>query len=155
MKHKSIILIFFLCFCLSASIAFADELSHDIIPVQDDNSSTTPVVVDITQLLVPVATDPDVEDIEKVEIVEPTLIKAESTRSAITPSDTNGFKAVMLTIIGDYEMTVTDYTYQNNSNYYSHSISIERDWTWIISACMLGLITYCTFRAVGGCLCRV
>ena len=97
MKHKSIILIFFLCFCLSASIAFADELSHDIIPVQDDNSSTTPVVVDITQLLVPVATDPDVEDIEKVEIVEPTLIKAESTRSAITPSDTNGFKAVMLT----------------------------------------------------------
>lgn len=73
----------------------------------------------------------------------------------ITSNDANGFKAVMLSLIGDYETVITDYTYQSGSSgYYSHSISIERDWSWIWSCIMFIVCIYCTFRAVGGILCR-
>lgn len=73
----------------------------------------------------------------------------------ITANDANGFKAIMLSLIGDYETVITDYTYQSGSSgYYSHSISIERDWSWIWSCIMFIVCIYCTFRAVGGILCR-
>lgn len=69
----------------------------------------------------------------------------------VTASDANGFKAVMLSLIGDYETVITDYTYQSGtSGYYSHSISIERDWSWIWSCVCFIVVIYCFFRMIGG-----
>lgn len=71
----------------------------------------------------------------------------------VTASDANGFKAVMLSLIGDYETVITDYTYQSSaSGYYSHSISIERDWSWIWSCVCFIVVVYCFFRSIGGML---
>lgn len=153
MRNKKFPLLFF-CICLLCSYTFiyADELTVNEPTVPDDVSGPQTVVVDITQLLN--KDDPDPDTVQKVEIQEPQLVQVEQTRTTVAPSDANGFKAVLLTVLGDYETVVTDYTYQNNSNYYSHSIEIEQDYAWICSCCMLGLFVYCTFRIIGGMLCK-
>lgn len=161
MKHKSFI--FFLCgvlVSLSMSVIFADDLLEETNIdtenntvqniTEDDLSSPAQVVVDITQLLNQNNKENDIE-VDQVEVIEPQLISVEVENLRISPSDTNGFKAVMLQIIGDYEPTVTDYTYQqNNYQYLSHSINIERDWSWICSCGVFALLLYFTFRTIGG-----
>lgn len=83
-------------------------------------------------------------------------IKSVSVSSErVSASDSNGFKAVMLGLIGDYETVITDYTYrQGTQQYDSHSINIERDWSWIFSCCTFMLVVLCVFRLVGGLLCK-
>lgn len=147
------VLLFFLLFTLSSVCIFADdELPNDSEPVSVIDNNSTPVVVDITQLINSQST-PTVEDdtIQQVEVLEPELVNVTSTLQTITAADTSGFKAVMLSILGDYETVVTDYEYRNNNNtYYSHSITIERDWAWICSCGVFALLLYCTYRAIGG-----
>lgn len=147
------VLLFFLLFTLGSVCIFADdELPNDGDPVQTIDNYSTPVVVDITQLINSQST-PAVEDdtIQQVEVLEPELVNVTSTLQTITAADTSGFKAVMLSILGDYETVVTDYEYRNNNNtYYSHSITIERDWAWICSCGVFALLLYCTYRAIGG-----
>lgn len=147
-------LLFFLCFMLSCACVFADdELSDDVEPIQDNNNNSTPVVVDITSLInnqkdTSDDTDSDPKDVYSLE---PELVNMTTEIKRISPSDTSGFKAVMLTILGDYETTITDYEYRTgNNSYTSHSINIERDYTWLASACIFGLLLWCTFRSIGG-----
>lgn len=156
MKNTKFLLLFF-CLLLigSSSFAFADDTADDSITIPDNIDTPTPVVVDITSILNNNdSSKSDSDEPDLVEVIEPILIKAEQTRQTVQPSDANGFKAVLLTVLGDYETVVTDYTYQNSSNYYSHSIEIEQDYAWICSAAMLGLIVFCTFRIIGGMLCK-
>lgn len=157
---------FFLCGLLctfSFSCIFADDLLEETYSdteynsiqdiTEENNNSTAQVVVDITQLLNNQNKDNEKEDdiLTPVQIVEPELISVEVEQLRISPSDSNGFKAVILTLIGDYEPTVTDYTYQqNNYQYLSHSINIERDWSWICSCGIFALLLYFTFRSIGG-----
>lgn len=156
MHNNKFILLFF-CILLIGSTCFtyADD-TDDSITIPNDLNNAAPVVVDITQLIN--NNDTSKSDSNEPDLVQTTdleLVQATQTRQSVTPSDTNGFKAVLLTIIGDYETVVTDYEYRNNQNtYYSHSIEIEQDYAWICSAAMLGLITFCTFKIIGGLLCK-
>lgn len=86
-------------------------------------------------------------------IKEPVLEKVEITSKTVSANDANGLKAVLLSMIGDYETVITDYTY-NNGTYQSHSISIERDYAWIWSAILLVVVMYCVFRGIGGIICK-
>ena len=128
------VLLFFCLFMLGSCCVFADdELPDDGFTIPPDNSSTTPVVVDITQLLVPSSSDDDDEP-QEVVVLEPQLVNVTSSIERVSASDSSGFKAVILGLIGDYETVVTDYEYRSGNNTYtSHSISIERDWAWICS----------------------
>lgn len=154
--HKKILLFFCLCFVLSSCFVFADESEDLSEPVQNDNNSTAPLVVDITQLLNKDSDSDQVNDPDTVYILEPELVSAETKSQKITAADSTGLKAVMLSLIGDYETTITDYTYQSGaSGYYSHSINIERDWSWICSCGVFAIVLYCTFKAIGGFLWRV
>lgn len=149
------ILLFFLCFMLSVSAVFADdELSDDSESVPVDVDTPATVVVDITQLLNQQkddSSDQKETDPQEVYTIEPELIGVTMETQRISPSDTSGFKAVLLTLLGDYETTITDYEYRTGtSQYTSHSINIERDWTWICSCCIFGLLIWCTFRSIGG-----
>lgn len=156
MKNK--ILLFFLCVCLSTAYIFADdELPDDgqSIPVDElDTSAPATVVVDITQLIKPSEdVEPSSQDseIEPVISLEPELISVTQSVQRVSASDTTGLKSVLLSILGDYESVVTDYEYRNNNNtYYSHSISIERDWAWLCSCGIFAILLYCTFRTIGG-----
>jgi hypothetical protein len=152
MRNKSFFILFFcLLFICSFSFVFANDADVDNGSIQEDINSPTITVVDITQLL---NKEDEKDTIQQVEVLEPQLIEVNQTRTTVSPSDANGFKAVLLSVLGNYETVVTDYTYQNNSNYYSHSIEIEQDYAWICSAAMLGLFVYCTFRIIGGMLCK-
>lgn len=71
--------------------------------------------------------------------------------SPISPADTNGLKAVLLGLIGDYDAIVVEYEYQNSNNYTSYLREIQPDYVWIASFCMLALVVYCVFR-LGGAL---
>lgn len=155
MKHNRVIL-FFLCMLLSAAPIFADEpISDDSFSVQDQQSDPTPVVVDITQLLTP-NTKGSTEDPQVVVVDDMQLVNMTQSMQRVSASDTSGFKSVLLQILGDYETVVTDYEYRNNNNtYMSHSIAIEQDYAWIASAGILALLIYCTFRSIGGILCRI
>ena len=154
--HKKILLFFCLCFVLSSCLVFADDAEDISEPVQNDNNTSAPLVVDITQLLNKDTNKTSTEDPDTVYILEPELISAETKSQKITAADATGLKAVMLSLIGDYETTVTDYTYQSGSSgYYTHSINIERDWSWICSCGVFAIVLYCTFKAIGGFLWRV
>lgn len=153
------ILLFFLCFLMSFSYIFADDADDIIEPVPSDNDNTEDT---LSANEAPGSYTLDInlnrsDEPQQVTIIDDyELVDKSTTKVKVSPSDTSGFKAVMLTVLGDYETVVTDYTYQSGSSqYYTHSISIERDWAWLASACMLGLLVYCTFRAIGGMLCRV
>lgn len=82
------------------------------------------------------------------------LVNVKSTVKRVSASDSNGFKAVILGMIGDYETVITDYTYSSGSGYTNHSISIERDYAWIWSCILFIVAVYCTFRIIGGMLCK-
>lgn len=79
-----------------------------------------------------------------------TLKSVNVSNQKVSASDSSGFKAVMLDLIGDYETVVTDYVYQSSNGYSSHSITIERDWSWIFSCCTFMLVVFCVFRCIGG-----
>lgn len=157
MRNKKFFLLFF-CLLLigSSSFTFADDPADDSVTIPDNIDTPATVVVDITQLLSrDDSSGSDSDEPELVQVTELELVNATQTRQTVTPSDTNGFKAVLLTVLGDYETVVTDYEYRNNNNtYMSHSIAIEQDYAWICSAAMLGLFVYCTFRIIGGMLCK-
>lgn len=151
------VILFFLLFSLSTLYCFADdELSIDSESIQDNNSSSTPVVVDITQLINQINSDTgsDIEtkeDLDTVIALDPELVSVTQSVQRVTAEDTSGLKAILLSILGDYETVVTDYEYRNNNNtYYSHSISIERDYAWLCTCGVFALLLYCTFRSIGG-----
>lgn len=155
-KNNKHILLFFCLFILCNScFVFADDTEGVSEPVQNDNNTSAPIVVDITQLLNK-DTNSDTASPDTVYILEPELVSAETKSQRITAANATGLKAVILSLIGDYETTITDYTYQSGSSgYYSHSINIERDWSWICSCGIFAIVLYCTFKAIGGFLWRV
>lgn len=81
-------------------------------------------------------------------VPDPTEVHTEVLR--ISASDTSGFHAVVLGLLGDYNPIVKDYTYQSTQGYISHSIDIQPDWSWICSAAIFALIIFCLFRLLGG-----
>lgn len=75
--------------------------------------------------------------------------------SPVTPSDTNGFKAVLLELLGDYDPVIVEYAYQNtNNNYMSYLREVQPDYVWLCSAAILLVVIYCLFRLGGAILCR-
>ena len=81
-------------------------------------------------------------------VPDPTEVHTEVLR--ISASDTSGFHAVILGLLGDYNPIVKDYTYTSTQGYTSHSIDIQPDWSWICSAAIFALIIFCLFRLIGG-----
>lgn len=133
----------FICLlsCLIPFYCFADDVSDS------DSISDSRVYNDYY-------TDVHVEPIINT-LPEGDLVEVKEVKTRVSPSDSNGLKAIILSLIGDYETVVTDYTYQSSNGYYSHSIQIERDWSWIVSACIFALVIYCTIRGIVALACRI
>lgn len=93
----------------------------------------------------------DVEEDETLQVintpVENVLQSVSISNEKITADDATGFKATLLSIIGDYETVVTDYTY-NNGSYTSHSIDVTPDYVWISSALFILVGIVCMFRFI-------
>lgn len=67
----------------------------------------------------------------------------------IEPSDTSGFKSVMLELIGPYDPVIVEYEYQNNNNYSSYLREVLPDYPWFASCAVFALVVYCVFRLGG------
>lgn len=72
----------------------------------------------------------------------------------ITPADTSGLKAVLLSVLGNYESIVTDYRYQNASGNWQYLREVQPDYVWCCSAGVFALLLWCVFRMAGGLFCR-
>lgn len=72
----------------------------------------------------------------------------------ISASDANGFKAVLLGLLGDYESVITDYEYRNATGNIQHSIDVSPDFSWIGSCALFGVVIYCFMKMVGAFLCK-
>lgn len=70
----------------------------------------------------------------------------------VTPSDTTGVKAVLLSFIGDYDPPVVQYEYTTNNNYKQYVNEIQPDYVWICSFALIALFIYCLFKLGGGLL---
>lgn len=70
----------------------------------------------------------------------------------VTPSDTSGVKAVLLSFIGDYDPPVVQYEYTTNNNYKQYVNEIQPDYVWICSFALIALFIYCLFKLGGGLL---
>lgn len=71
----------------------------------------------------------------------------------VSPSDTSGLHALVLSLLGDYNPVVKDYTYvttsYNGTQTTNHSIEISPDYSWIATALIFLVVIYCIFRLIG------
>lgn len=73
--------------------------------------------------------------------------------SPVTPSDTSGLKAVLLSFIGDYDPPIVQFEYTTSNNYKQYVNEIQPDYVWICSFALIALFIYCLFK-LGGALIR-
>ena len=66
--------------------------------------------------------------------------------SPVEPGDTNGLKAVLLNLIGNYDGIVNEYQYTNSNGYVSYVREITPDYVWMISAGIFIVMMWCIFR---------
>lgn len=70
----------------------------------------------------------------------------------VSPSDTTGVKAVLLSFIGNYDPPVVQYEYTTSNNYKQYVNDIQPDYVWICSFALIALFIYCLFKLGGGLL---
>ena len=113
-------------------------LSTDLSTLQSTQAEST----DTTQEINPSLSD----DITLVGINTYSL-------NPITPSETTGLKSVLLSLIGDYDAVVVEYSYQNSNGYMNYVREIQPDYVFLCSCGIFLVVIYCTFR-IGGALLR-
>ena len=72
--------------------------------------------------------------------------------SPVTPNDTTGLKAVLLSFVGNYDPPIVQFEYTTNNNYKSYVNEIQPDYVWICSFALIALFIYCLFKLGGGLL---
>lgn len=72
----------------------------------------------------------------------------------VTPSNSNGLKSALISLVGNYDPIVEEYSYTNSNGYISYVREITPDYPWLISAGLIAICIYCLFRLGGAILCR-
>lgn len=129
--------------------SIVDSISED---VSTDNGTNITVVINN-----PVSEKQDSELSDQLEVKEKiktepeewVLVDVTQTKTTITPQSTNGIKSVVLSVIGNYETTTTDYTYQTYQGSTQHNIYHEPDYSWLCSCAIFLVCLYCMFRLYG------
>ena len=147
------------------SLEEIDEIVDLLPPLDDpafkvDSSGEVPSEVTPGGNTIYVVSQPSVDDSEVVENVgiDPfndtiTDINILSSVAPVTPSDTSGFKAVLLGLLGNYDPVIVEYQYQSSSGYNNYLREVQPDYVWLCSFALLALMIFCIFR-LGGALLR-
>lgn len=77
-----------------------------------------------------------------------------STLDPVTPAKSNGLKAIVLSLLGNYESIVVQYQYSNNNGTVSYLREVYPDYPWIASAVIFVVVLYCCIRLGAAILCR-
>lgn len=98
---------------------------------------------------------PDGARIITADDVEPTDVDISvQALDPVTPANSNGFKSVLLDVLGDYSAIVVEYRYTNTNGTYSYLRETQPDYVWIASACIFGAMIWSLFRLVGVFFCK-
>lgn len=144
------ILLFVLCIVIcSFCFAFANDTDVPDEPYSITNdpnivyqgSNITPLLQEIADTLKETKLNGDV-------IIEP-YENTSFQQLRISASDTSGLHAILLSLIGDYNPIVKDYTYQSSNGYANHSIEIQPDWSWILSCALFIVVIFSVFHLFG------
>lgn len=61
----------------------------------------------------------------------------------VTPTASNGFKRVVLSLIGNYDPVIVEYRYQNTStSTYGYLRQVEHDYPWLCSCAIFALVLF-------------
>lgn len=95
-------------------------------------------------------------DILQVELVGESSypVSVMAVSDPVTSENSNGFKAVVLDLIGDYEGVIVEYEYTNSNGYTSYVREIQLDYPWLCSAAIFLAVLWCTFRMGCAILCN-
>ena len=142
-----------------------DEIVDLLPPLADpafkvDSSGEVPPEVTPGGNTVYVLSQPSVDDPEVVEDVgiDPvndiiTDVNILTSLAPVTPSDTSGFKAVLLGLLGNYDPVIVEYQYQSSQGYNNYLREVQPDYVWLCSFALLALMIFCIFK-LGGALLR-
>lgn len=121
-------------------------------PVSEDPSSELPAEVSPGGNTIYVVGD--AMDNVRASSANPVLTNAVVVTglAPVTPSDTNGVKAVLLSFIGNYDPPVIQYEYTTSNSYKQYVNEIQPDYVWICSFALIALFIYCLFKLGGGLL---
>lgn len=87
--------------------------------------------------------------------IEPTDVEISvQALDPIKSSNSNGLKAILLNILGDYSAIQVEMRYTNTNGTYSYVREIQPDYVWFASAGIFALLLFCTCKAGGAILCR-
>lgn len=71
-------------------------------------------------------------------------------------TSSSGFKGIILSLMGPYDPTITQFRYQSNtSTNYTYVNDISPDFPWLVSAAIFAIVLYCTFKLGGTLFCKI
>lgn len=132
-----------------ADPAFEVDPSDEVFPEVTPGGNTVYV------LSQPSVDDSEVEKNVGIDPVNDTItdINILTSVAPVTPSDTSGFKAVLLGLLGNYDPVIVEYQYQSSQGYNNYLREVQPDYVWLCSFALLALMIFCIFR-LGGALLR-
>lgn len=118
-------------------------------------SEVTPGGNTVYVLSQPSVDDSEVEENVGIDPVNDTItdITILTSVAPVTPSDTSGFKAVLLGLLGNYDPVIVEYQYQSSQGYNNYLREVQPDYVWLCSFALLALMIFCIFK-LGGALLR-
>lgn len=72
----------------------------------------------------------------------------------ISPTESNGLKRIMLSLIGDWDSIVVEHEYQSSQGYSNYVREIQLDYPWLCSCAIFLVVLFCVLRGGFACLCR-
>lgn len=72
----------------------------------------------------------------------------------VSSSDSNGLKAIMLSLIGDWDSIVIEHAYENTNGYTSYVREIQLDYPWLCSCAIFLVVLFCVLRGGFAVLCK-
>ena len=132
-----------------ADPAYEVDSSGEVPPEVTPGGNTVYVLsqpsVDKSEVVEDVGIDPVNDTITDINIL--------TSVAPVTPSDTNGLKAVLLGLLGNYDPVIVEYQYQSSQGYNNYLREVQPDYVWLCSFALLALMIFCIFR-LGGALLR-
>lgn len=72
----------------------------------------------------------------------------------VTAADSNGLKAVILELLGDYSPVIVEYAYESSNGYTNYLREVQPDFPWLVSAAIFAIVLYCLIRMGVAMLCK-
>lgn len=141
----------------SVEVSEVDTSAVEVLPevdssVSDIGGSNIPYVPYAYQQVYAL---PDNARIITAEDLEPSGVDISvQALDPVTPSNSNGLKAILLDIIGDYSAITVEYRYTNSNGTYNYLREVQPDYVWMGSALLFIVLIWCTFKLGGAILCK-